>query len=118
MPPVRTHPAIRKAWQQEREGFLEKHAGDAASASKARLVIVIPLLFEAGLETEFSTRVSIGCSVASQVARMRGRSLSDEQIQHRLRSQWPLEEKIKRSHFCLWNEGTLAALEAQSRLLP
>lgn len=109
-----THPAIRKVWHQERESFLESRAGDRA----ARLVIVIPLLYEAGLETEFSTRVAIGCSAASQVARMRGRSLSDEQIQHRLRSQWPLEDKIKRSHFVIWNEGTLSALEAQGSRLP
>ncbi|HEY8966360.1 MAG TPA: dephospho-CoA kinase [Candidatus Methylacidiphilales bacterium] len=113
-----THPAIRKAWQEERESFLKKHAGDAASAAKARLVVVIPLLYEAGLETEFSTRIAVGCSAASQVARMRGRSLGEEQIQHRLRSQWPLEEKIKRSQYCLWNEGSLDALERQSLLLP
>ncbi|SDU09023.1 dephospho-CoA kinase [Verrucomicrobium sp. GAS474] len=109
-----THPAIRKVWQQEREGFLNRHAGDAT----ARLVIVIPLLYEAGLESEFSTRITIGCSAASQVARMRGRSLNEEQIEHRLRSQWPLEDKIKRSDFLIWNDGTLSALERQGLRLP
>ena len=122
-----THPAIRKVWQQEREGFLSRfgslkpkqiHAGDAVSGSQPRLVIVIPLLYEAGLETEFSTRVTIGCSAALQVARMRGRSLNQEQIDQRLRSQWPLEEKIKRSDFLIWNDGTLSALESQSLRLP
>ena len=113
-----THPAIRKVWQQEREGFLEKHAGGGASGLKPRLVIVIPLLYEAGLEAEFSTRITIGCSAASQVARMRGRSLNEEQIQQRLRSQWPLEDKIKRSDFLIWNDGTLSALERQSLRLP
>ena len=118
-----THPAIRKAWQQEREGFLSRFKkqgpeGDAVSGSQPRLVIVIPLLYEAGLETEFSTRVTIGCSAALQVARMRGRSLNQEQIDQRLRSQWPLEEKIKRSDFLIWNDGTLSALESQSLRLP
>jgi len=109
-----THPAIRKAWQKERDSFLEKKA--AGAPDLPALVIVIPLLFETGLEKEFSDGGSVmcvGCSAALQKARLTSRGLDPERIRQRLESQWPLEEKSKRSSRLFWNEGTVETLDRQ-----
>ena len=105
-----THPAIRKAWQQERDRFLEKANG---LATGKKLIIVIPLLFEAELEHEFKTVICVGCSSALQRQWLRERGLNEVQIAQRLASQWPIEEKAHRSHRLIWNEGNLEILIRQ-----
>lgn len=112
-----THPAIRKAWQTERENFLTGSAADTRTP-KGKLVIVIPLLFETSLENEFTTVICVGCGSALQKARLAGRGLDPERIGQRLESQWPLDEKIKRSHRLFWNEGTVETLDRQVGQLP
>jgi dephospho-CoA kinase len=41
------------------------------------------------------------------------RGLAPEQIDLRIRSQMPVEEKVKRSDVVLWNDGDQAFLRAQ-----
>ncbi len=108
-----THPAIRKAWQKERESFLNKPPADAPGSPPEGMVVVIPLLFEAGLESEFADVACVACSPERQRERLRQRGLDEGQTASRLASQWPLEEKAKRSRWHLWNEGSLASLESQ-----
>ena len=118
-----THPAIRKAWQKDRASFLERKAAGATQAmhASAPLVIVIPLLFETGLEKEFSDGnavMCVGCSDVLQKARLASRGLDPQRARQRLESQWPLEEKIKRSSQLFWNEGTVESLARQIDWLP
>ncbi|MDE1170718.1 MAG: dephospho-CoA kinase [Verrucomicrobium sp.] len=116
-----THPAIRKAWQQERERFLETispaNTGKSPGAGSGGFVVVIPLLFEVGLEKEFTRVICLGCSAGTQWKRMAQRGLNPLQIEQRLQSQLPLEEKAKRSDRVLWNEGSRSSLKAQIALL-
>ena len=115
-----THPAIRKAWQKDRDSFLERKAAGATHMC-ASLVIVIPLLFETGLEKEFSDGsavICVGCSSVLQKTRLASRGLDPERIRQRLESQWPLEEKSKRSSHLFWNEGTVETLARQVEWLP
>ena len=115
-----THPAIRKAWQKDRASFLERKAAGATQRSVS-LVIVIPLLFETGLEKEFSDGnavMCVGCSDVLQKARLASRGLDPQRARQRLESQWPLEEKIKRSSHLFWNEGTVESLVRQIEWLP
>jgi dephospho-CoA kinase len=113
-----THPAIRKAWHAEREGFLEKITAGRLDRKRDRLAVVIPLLYETGLGDEFGAVMCVGCSPALQRARLQGRGLDGERIGQRLASQWPLEEKIRRSDILLWNEGSLETLAQQVGRLP
>jgi dephospho-CoA kinase len=108
-----THPAIRKVWQKERDGFLNNPPANAPGTLPQGMVVVIPLLFEAGLESEFADVACVACSPERQRERLRQRGLDVGQIASRLASQWPLEEKAKRSRWHLWNEGSLASLERQ-----
>lgn len=108
-----THPAIRKVWQKERDSFLNNPPANAPGTLPQGMVVVIPLLFEAGLESEFADVACVACSPERQRERLRQRGLDEGQTASRLGSQWPLEEKTKRSRWQLWNEGSLASLESQ-----
>ncbi len=105
------HPRIREAWQTEtakwrEEGFL---AG----------VVVIPLLFETAAENYFDAVICLACSAETQKQRLYQRGWSETDIAQRIASQWPLEKKMNKSHFVVWNEGDLLTLAEQlDRIIP
>jgi dephospho-CoA kinase len=102
-------PRIRELWQAE--------AGRWRASRVAYAVVVIPLLFETGAETELDATICVACSPATQQTRLRERGWSDEEIAARNRAQWPVEKKMARSTFVLWNEAGLDVLRAQLDLL-
>ena len=99
------HPRIRELWRAEAERW---RAGGVAYG-----VVVIPLLFETGAETELDATMCVACSAATQQTRLRERGWSDEEIAARNRAQWPVEKKMARATFVLWNEAGLDVLRAQ-----
>ncbi|MDR2980972.1 MAG: dephospho-CoA kinase [Puniceicoccales bacterium] len=100
------HPLVREGW-----------TGQVNASPGALWVVEIPLLFENSLETEFNLTVCVACTQQTQLTRMVKRGLDLKQAQSRLRAQWPLEEKVRRSNCCLFNEGDLLFLERQILLL-
>lgn len=100
------HPIIRDLWQGQLKTHLEKHPGVPA-------VVEIPLLFETRAESSFVRTVSVGCSREQQLQRMRARGWDEEESDRRLRAQWPLADKMKKSDHVIWNDGTPALLHAQ-----
>jgi dephospho-CoA kinase len=99
------HPRIREAWL----GQVEKLKRDGQPAA----VVVIPLLFETDAAKHFTHVVCAACSAATQRARLRERGWSDQQIERRIASQWPIEKKVGAAHFAIWSEGQLDAHAAQ-----
>ncbi|MBD2131360.1 dephospho-CoA kinase [Sphaerospermopsis sp. FACHB-1094] len=83
-------------------------------SSATTLVLVIPLLFEAGLENLVSEIWVVSCSEAQQKQRLIQRNnLTNEQAAARINSQLPLSEKIARADFVLDNSSTLESLLQQ-----
>ena len=80
----------------------ERLEGEIETCRKMGALIVVldvPLLFEAGLEGMAETIVCATSPEETQIERLKSRSgLGREQAVARMRSQWPLEEKAKRSH--------------------
>jgi dephospho-CoA kinase len=78
------------------------------------VVLVVPLLFEAGM-TDLVTEIwVVSCSPEQQLNRMMERDrLSLEQAQARLNSQLPIQEKIARADVVLDNSSTLETLLKQ-----
>ncbi len=105
-----THPSIRAAWTSQRDDILSRHP-DACVA------VIIPLLFEVGLHTEFERIACVGCTPKTQWQRLKTRNWSDDHIRQRIESQLPLAEKMQLSHTVFWNEGSLERLGAQCELL-
>ncbi len=92
-----THPRIGQLWRAQLQAWREE--------ARPRAVVVIPLLFETGAGKEFAATVCVGCSAWSQRQRLLARGWTAEQIELRLRAQWPLGEKMDRADFGVWTEG-------------
>jgi dephospho-CoA kinase len=80
----------------------------------AAAVLVVPLLFEAGM-TDLVTEIwVVRCSEQQQLERLMQRDkLTLEQAQARINSQMPIEEKAARADVVLDNSSTLEALLKQ-----
>lgn len=76
---------------------------------------LVPLIFEAGLESRYDYIVTVLCPEQQQLVRLRNRqpSLSEEERQKRIRSQMPQKEKAQKSNYVLDNSSDLANLESQ-----
>ena len=84
---------------------------------KRLAIVVIPLLFETRAEKELDATICVACSAATQRARLAIRGWSSDQIGQRIASQLPIEEKMLRSNFVLWNEAPLEVLSDQLDLV-
>jgi dephospho-CoA kinase len=93
------HPRIRERWLAQIEIWRRENC--------ALAVVVIPLLFETQAEPCFDKIICVACSAATQRKRLLARGWTPEQIQQRLAAQWPIEQKIARSDFVVWTEGSL-----------
>jgi dephospho-CoA kinase len=92
------HPRIRELWRSQVEQWRQENCAVA--------VVVIPLLFETQAENEFDKIICVACSPESQHARLMSRGWTDSQIHRRIAAQLPTEQKIARSHFVVWTEGS------------
>lgn len=99
------HPRIRGLWKRETEKWREENRANGA--------VIIPLLFETEAQNEFAAVICVACSAATQRERLRERGWSDEQMNQRLASQWPIEKKIAQADFVIWTDTTLEAHAAQ-----
>jgi len=99
------HPRIRAAWLAQVELWRQEHCPLA--------VVILPLLFETQAEGHFEKIICVACSSAAQHERLADRGWSPEQIRQRLASQWPIEQKLARSHFVVWSEGSPAVHRRQ-----
>lgn len=100
-----THPRIRERW--------EKEVNEWRAAGKPVGVVVIPLLFETHAESAFDVVVCVGCSAATQEARLGRRGWSLEESRRRIAAQWPAEKKMALAHYVVWTEGDLEAHRLQ-----
>jgi len=104
------HPLIRERWLNLARGW-------RATGVRAG-VVVIPLLFETGAEQEFERVICIACSTRLQSARLHQRGWDAEQVAGRLSAQWPIEKKMDRSHYVIWNDSSVEVLREQLGRVP
>ena len=91
------HPIVRDRFQHE----LERHSHEPV------VVLMIPLLFEAGLESLCSEIWLVNCTPEQQLARMMQRDgLTEEEAQARLLAQWPLSRKRDLADVVIDNGGS------------
>ena len=105
------HPAVREAWTQ-RAREIQNASGGGFSA----LAVEIPLLFEKGLEKRFDICITVFCSEATRLGRLRKRGMSPEEIGARDAFQLPPREKVRLASVALFNEGDLDFLRRQAAL--
>lgn len=96
------HPRVRAYWQTCVEEDLS-----------ARWVIEVPLLFENSLEKFFNFTVCVSCSSTTQLERLSRKGISAEEARARMANQLPIEEKVKRADYVLFNDGEESFLAEQ-----
>lgn len=106
-----THPKIR-ALASERVRALE-------AAGELLACYVVPLLYERGLEADYSPVVVVNATTEQQLERARARDrASTEAIEGRMRAQMPLSEKVERADFVIDNSGAIEdTLDQADRVL-
>lgn len=100
------HPPVLEALETSRE---------QASRSGANLFLAeVPLHYEIGSTVSADFVIVVASSRSVQVRRMMETRGLDEQTVHKfLEAQWPIEAKVERADTVIWNDGSLASLEAQ-----
>ena len=95
------HPAViqhQQSWLREVE--VQDRRGIA--------IVDAALMIEAGTYKNYDKLIVVTCPTEQQKRRLRLRSgLSEEQIETRIRSQMPIEEKAKYANFVIDNSGSL-----------
>ena len=99
------HPRIRELWKAQLEAW--------RAEGRKLAVVVIPLLFETKVESQFDSVICAACSAATQRARLGLRGWTPAQIEQRIAAQLPVEEKLLRSQRVVWTEGGLDVHEEQ-----
>ncbi|MFM8259403.1 MAG: dephospho-CoA kinase [Vulcanococcus sp.] len=98
------HPLVRERFNRE---LVEL-------AAAPLVVLMIPLLFEAGLEALCSEVWLVDCDEQQQLERLMGRDgLSEADARARIAAQWPLPRKRELADRRIDNRGGPAALAAQ-----
>src|ERR1043166_8337128 len=103
------HPRIRRQWRTEAKRH--RNSPDFFFAD-------IPLLYETGGEQLCDRVAVVACSYEVQVRRLMKRmSVEASEARQMIKSQMPLEEKIRRGDHVAWNNGDRETLAEQAQLL-
>jgi len=103
------HPAVI---QRQREWLSEMQEQDPQGIA----VVVAALMIEVGTYKNYDKIIVVTCRPEVQKERLKARSaLTDEQIEARIHSQMPMEEKVKYADFVIDNSGAIAETREQVR---
>lgn len=84
------------------------HARSFAKAGKNVIVLDVPLLFESGMDKLTDLTVTVRTSGAVQLARIKRQGrLSAQEAKRRIKAQFSLNEKVRRSDLVIDNNGPL-----------
>lgn len=99
------HPAI----QRECEARIEK----ARKTGTKICIVDAALLIEVGASRRFDKVIVVAAPEKVQLERLLTRGLSQEEAIRRIRSQIPVEEKVRHAHYVIENSGSLEETEQQ-----
>lgn len=70
--------------------------------------VEVPLLYEANMEDLFDSIIVVACDLDIQIARiMKRNGLSSEEAMKRINNQKPLNEKIAKADYVIYNNGNI-----------
>lgn len=79
-----------------------------------KIAIDVPLLFEAKMQNMFDKIIVVKCNEKTQIKRLlKKKKYSKKEIMQIIRSQMPIEEKVKYADFVLDNSKTIKETEKQ-----
>lgn len=108
---ARVHPHVRAALAQSTQFYLEWEQRHQRSVL---LVLMIPLLYESGLESLTDKIAVVYCEPEQQLQRLMARNgFSQKEAQARLDAQMPITEKRARADYCIDNRSDPAHTREQ-----
>lgn len=88
--------------------FIRKKAG------KARIVVIeVPLLFERGYENRFNRTITVYSREEKALSRLEKQGIKRQETLQRLKSQLPINDKIRRSDFIIDNNRSIKETNRQ-----
>jgi dephospho-CoA kinase len=104
------HPEVKLLVQKEKESFIKR--GDALAFYD------VPLLFEKKMYKDFDKIIVVTCDENTQRQRLHQRNnWTDLEIDLRLKSQLPIQDKIKYADYVIENNGDQLHLELEIKQL-
>ncbi|MBL9142280.1 MAG: dephospho-CoA kinase [Verrucomicrobiaceae bacterium] len=104
------HPVVRRSFIEVKEAAIRKGV--------KLLVAEIPLYYETGGAFESEGVLVVAASRLTQLHRLQFyRSLDLQTAEEMLSMQMPMDEKIQRADFVVWNDGSLDALKVELSVL-
>ena len=108
------HPAAQEAiatWVLARR---EEARLQPAAAGCDCVVAIIPLLYEVAWEAAWDRVICVSAPIALQWERLRSKGFTEEEIHDRMEVQWPVEDKMKRADYVIFNAGTQVCAQRQT----
>ncbi len=113
---ARIHPLVKARIDEWLSAESDVRQPTAGSQPDNLRIAVIPLLFEVHWEENFDIISCVVSSGEKQIERMTAtRGMTRAEAEARLAAQMPVEEKARRSHYVIRNEGTPGELKAQAK---
>lgn len=99
------HPHVHRLWND--------WMADRRAEGSPWGAVIIPLMYEVGWSEAWSAVLCVAAPGSAQLERMRKRGWSDEDAARRVRAQWPLETKMERADYVIYNGGTVELVKEQ-----
>jgi dephospho-CoA kinase len=98
------HPIVQKRFDEALQSLPEAPI----------VILMIPLLFEAGLEEWCSEIWVVHCTALQQKERLMARNnCTEAEAMQRIEAQWPIDDKVHRADHVINNSGLIDGLEDQ-----
>ena len=102
------HPIVQKRFDEALQSLPEAPI----------VILMIPLLFEAGLEGWCSEIWVVHCTALQQKERLMARNnCTDAEAMQRIEAQWPIDDKVHRADHVINNSGLIDDLQDQLEAL-
>ena len=77
------------------------------------MAAIIPLLYETAWEAAWDRVICVSAPIALQRERLRSKGFTEKETHDRMAAQWPVEEKMKRADYVVFNAGTQVCAQRQ-----
>jgi dephospho-CoA kinase len=85
-----------------------------AQGWRGGVAAIIPLLYEAAWEAAWDRVICVSAPIALQRERLRSKGWTEKEVHDRMAAQWPVEEKMKRADYVVFNAGTRSCAQMQT----
>lgn len=108
------HPAAAgaiEAWVRARR---EEACRNIGRGWRGGVAAIIPLLYETDGETAWDRVICVSAPLALQRERLRSKGFTEKEAHDRLAVQWPVEDKMERADYVVFNAGTQVCAQMQT----